>query len=243
MANKPRPKRPCPYCGKEYVYLEKHMERCPERYDAFGYEYMLKPAPGELTNIYSIRVVSASRKFWFTADVCGGISFTVLDEFIRCIWFNLTEHISAFIFGNNIVLETGPFENPKEPRYTPDRILSSISREYFRPDVPLDDLFQIFDECRYEYDYGTTSRAVITVEKVRQEPFEDQEGFVLTGQNEWKREVCSYCGQPADWIDIWISGIPGKYTYYCDECLDHKLASGEADYSFAEYRNSPRVTN
>jgi Zn finger protein HypA/HybF involved in hydrogenase expression len=162
--------------------------------------HILKDHNGDGEPCYLLKAEGAYDKdYWIFFSVPLDASLSDVDRFLRKIWCECCGHMSAFSAGGR---EFG------------------MARKLMKLNVG--------DTLLYEYDFGTTTRILITVvdkiERVKQ-----IEKIQLLARNIPAQMKCSMCGAPAMYVDV-TEGVN-----LCDECSENS-----EDGMLMSITNSPR---
>ena len=157
---------------------------------------------------YLLKIEGAyDKNYWILAEFPQGATLAVVDKFLREIWMECCGHMSQFS-------RSGYEEVGKSSK------LQS---------------FSLGDKLLYEYDFGTTTEAVITImgETTRKK---QKKSARILARNVPPAFKCSVCGDPAGHICvecIWDSENP----FLCEKCGDIH----EHDDMLLPVVNSPRM--
>lgn len=217
----------CKYCGKEYTKggMLRHLAACKKRKDK------LENEKGKRKCGYFQIVIMArySKAYWLIIEVSENVTLKELDEFIRDIWVECCEHLSAYEI-NGISYERYPDE---------DYLWGTPARNM---NYRLRDVVKVGDSMSYEYDFGSTTELILNVHSYR-EGIRKDDGIVILSRNNPIEIICSKCGKnKAKWVNPegYYEGVP----FWCEECLEEEYAEEEDSYG-TEYMlpvcNSPRM--
>ena len=217
----------CKYCGKEYTKggMLRHLAACKKRKDK------LENEKGKRKCGYFQIVIMArySKAYWLIVEVSENVTLKELDEFIRDIWVECCEHLSAYEI-NGISYERYPDE---------DYLWGTPARNM---NYRLRDVVKVGDSMSYEYDFGSTTELILNVHSYR-EGIRKDDGIVILSRNNPIEIICGKCGKnKAKWVNPegYYEGVP----FWCEECLEEEYAEEEDSYG-TEYMlpvcNSPRM--
>lgn len=84
----------CKYCGKEYTKggMIRHLASCKKR------QAKIEPEKGKRKCGYFQIIITAkySKKYWLIVEASENVTLNELDEFIRDIWVECCQHLSAY---------------------------------------------------------------------------------------------------------------------------------------------------
>ncbi len=217
----------CKYCGKEYTKggMLRHLAACKKRKDK------LESEKGKRKCGYFQIVIMArySKAYWLIVEVSENVTLKELDEFIRDIWVECCEHLSAYEI-NGISYERYPDE---------DYLWGTPARNM---NYRLRDVVKVGDSMSYEYDFGSTTDLILNVHSYR-EGVRKEDGIVILSRNNPVEIICSQCGKnKAKWVnpESYYEGEP----FWCEKCLEEDYADEDESYG-TEYMlpicNSPRM--
>lgn len=219
----------CKYCGKEYTKsgMIKHLTTCKDKAAVFE-------DAKESTKYYEIAIYGKYKKdFWLIIQIKESATLKDLDKFIRDIWVECCGHLSMFeIYGERY--ESTPASNSfwGEPAKSMNCKLKSV--------------FEQGMQIEYEYDYGSTTELIISVQRYYDAPSQEDK-IVILSRNNQPQHTCSICGKNiATWINS--QGFYDGTPFLCDECLEKcendELSTDEYDIEMdyiSEICNSPRM--
>ena len=195
--------------------IAQHLRACPERHKAIAAE------KGRKRRLFHIKVEDAySPLYWLHIEIGATDTLEDLDDFLRVIWLECCGHLSHFVIGNVYY----------------ERVLVDSGMGLWQErsmNVRLQDVLEVGDSVKYEYDYGTTSELVVTVVGERQGVL--RRGDVRVLARNFKPVLpCTVCGKPAAWMDTYeFPPAP-----YCDE---HAQEHEYWEEAFLPLVNSPRT--
>lgn len=209
----------CKYCAKEYTRtgIVKHLVSCKER------KVKLEDLKEEVSYYELVLYGKYNKDYWLVIQINENATLQDLDQFIRNIWVECCGHLSAFeICGQRY--EAFPQE---------DCFWGEPAKSM---DCKLKDKLEQGMKIEYEYDYGSTTEIVITVQDYYGAPAQ-KEKITILSRNKAPQFLCSQCGENiADWVDP--TRFYEKDTFLCEECLE-KYEEGEMDEESEEYGVNP----
>lgn len=211
-----RPENPgtCAYCGEVITRrgVVKHLDKCPKRQEALAAAEVSSRPRGTL---WHLRVQDAYDKdFWLDLEMVGTASLEKLDDYLRAIWLECCDHLSAFTIGG-----WGGIEIEE----------SRKANTVFKPGLVL----------RHLYDFGTTSHTDIKVISYREGKATTKHPIALLARNRMPEVFCQECSRPAKWLCIECLYEENESGYLCTE---HMEVHPHEDYGEPmPLVNSPRV--
>ena len=203
----------------------RHLAACKKRKDK------LENEKGKRKCGYFQIVIMArhSKAYWLIVEVSENVTLKELDEFIRDIWVECCEHLSAYEI-NGISYERYPDE---------DYLWGTPARNM---NYRLRDVVKVGDSMSYEYDFGSTTELILNVHSYR-EGIRKDDGIVILSRNNPIEIICGKCGKnKAKWVNP--EGYYEEDPFWCEECLGEEYAEEEDSYGI-EYMlpvcNSPRM--
>ena len=213
----------CKYCGKECTKsgMLRHFSACKERKARLEE----KSKTGKKQQGYFQLLISGKyrKEYWLIIEANENVTLKELDNFIRKIWVECCEHLSAFEI-NGVQYESYP---------NPDRFWGPpVKNMNYR----LRDVVRTGDIINYEYDFGSTTELELKVHDYRiGRDTKDQ--ITILSRNNPIRFVCDQCGKnEAKWVDP--DGFYDGMPFWCDECWDEERM--DDDYCLL-ISNSPRM--
>ncbi len=217
----------CALCGHRAVKgtMGRHLATCAPAHDAKEGE----PAP-----LFRLRVEAAGNpSYWLDVEVKAEARLRVLDRFLRDVWLECCEHLSAFTIGgvrHEVALDSmwdfpaDSFGGPR-PRSMNARLHEAVgSRRAFR----------------YEYDFGSTTHLKLRMTAAREGRL-GRRSLRLLARNESVAWSCVVCGGPAAQICAWCEE-ESENPFFCkDHAPAHIAEAHEGDEGFLPVVNSPRM--
>ena len=214
MARSPESKGFCSFCGTVVTRrgLAKHLEQCPD------WQHQLQAAESgkqRVETLWHLRVRDAYLKiFWLELEMAGPAALYHLDNYLRAIWLECCNHLSAF---------------------------ETTGRDGMEIDMDLkaDAVFQKGLKLRHLYDFGTTSLTDVSVIGSRSGKRIGKHPITLLARNALPETSCQVCGQPAGWLCIQCLYEGDETGCLCDE---HVEGHPHDDYGEpVRIYNSPRT--
>ena len=140
------------------------------------------------------------KDYWLFFTAPLDASLSVVDTFMRKIWCECCGHLSAFYIDGW--------------KYGKTRKISSLG---------------IGTRLIYEYDFGSTTKILLTVVGEISRP-KQREKICLLARNLPREDVCDICSAPAAVFDAW------KFVPLCDDCAKNI----EDESALLPIVNSPR---
>lgn len=217
----------CKYCGREYTKsgMIRHLETCKERKNKLAME-----TDKRRCNYFQI-VISGkyAKAYWLIVETSEDTTLKELDQFIRDIWVECCDHLSAFTINGTRY----------ESYVDTNRILGAPSKNM---NYRLKDVAEVGDSISYKYDFGSTTELILDIHSSRDGDKKNSKITILSRNNP-PQIICSNCEQnEAKWINPegYCEGVP----FWCDECLDAENDEEEGEYYEPEFLlpicNSPR---
>lgn len=128
-----------------------------------------------------------NKDYWLLFSVPLNAPLSAVDEFLRDIWCECCNHLSAF----------------------------RIDRDEISMSQKLDDLY-IEDVLLYGYDFGSTTRILITVVDLLFRKKQKEKVCLLARNVPPLQDECYKCGKPASWLDAYN----WEHNCLCDKCAD-----------------------
>ena len=180
----------CKYCGKEYTkgYMLRHLSACKER------KARLDAEPGIKKCGYFELVITGKydNEYWLIIEMREDATLKDLDSFLRDIWLECCDHLSAFAINGTsyeIVPNEEAFWGP--PAKTMNYKLKSVLKKGMT--------------ITYKYDFGSTTNLVINVHDYRVSEWRKEKVTILSRNNPLEF-LCDTCHEK-------------KAAYICMECI------------------------
>lgn len=142
----------CKYCGKEYTKsgMLRHLQACKKRSAKLTEEKRKR-----ICQYFQVVITGKYQKdYWLIVEASENTTLKELDWFIRDIWVECCEHLSAFtIHGEQY--ESNP---------DTDSFWGKPSRNM---NYRLKDVVDVGDNFLYEYDFGSTTELVLSIHSCR----------------------------------------------------------------------------
>jgi hypothetical protein len=204
----------CSICGAALSkrQMVRHLEAC-----AF-------PGGKNLAAVTQIRVDVPGTPFWLDLDVKTNATLHHLDDFLRAIWLECCDHLSAFEVDKvryMVAREDGFFRPPPSQRSMNTRVSASLP--------PAGSVFS------YEYDFGSTTQLRLKIIAHREAPSR-RENVRLLARNDAPIWQCIECDETASAVcaDCFLAGD----AFLCDNHIDDHECGDEAILPVV---NSPRM--
>jgi hypothetical protein len=134
--------------------MTKHLATCPARADAFA---AAEAGKGSAQALYHLTVSTPSSSlFWLQLEMNGSATLEALDDYLRAIWLECCGHLSAFKIGGRSYTQIFN-DGMGEPS---DRSMKVRADKVLSPGMAIP----------YEYDFGSTTELLITVQTYDQTP-------------------------------------------------------------------------
>jgi len=161
------------------------------------------PEGGEPCYLVLVEGPGPRGPYWLVADVALDGALSDIDDFLRDIWLECCDHLSAF------TPIMGSAANGRRGRAPPHYDMS----------MNIGDL-AVGGMTAYDYDFGSTTRLILTVlaESARTR---QPSAVRLLAMNNWQQYACVGCGEEAAYI---CNGCGGMWEgrYFCEGCVgDH----------------------
>jgi hypothetical protein len=145
--------------------------------------------------------------------VKGDKKMKVIDNYLRDIWLDCCDHMSAFGHKNFKISKSHLVEDVMEPR------------------------IKIF----HDYDFGSTTR--VYLKGLKQYYLNETKNIVLLTRNEPPKIFCSLCKKkPAVYLCTECFDVD-DYSYFCEKCsvIHEEECEAFSNYSQMQVVNSPRM--
>lgn len=235
----------CIFCNKTYTqaginrHLKTHLDKKALE-NKSGSSFLLKVQP-DPSYYYE------TPPYFLSIWVDGNNKFKYLDDYLRGIWLECCGHLSSFTDPKkarqsgmwNYFEAEELFEQGRMDEY--ESLMENAKGE-----IPMSrktkDAFHKNQKIYYDYDFGSTTKLLITV--VEAYPFKADDSLVLLSRNEPPKIVCQSCKkQPAIVGCEVCSWDENADSIFCSKCSEkHEEACEDfADYSNYPVVNSPRM--
>ena len=201
----------CYRCGETYTKrgMSRHIRAC------------LPDADGETT--LHLRIAGERlTDYWLHLAVEAGTTLATLDGFLRRLWLECCNHMSAFTIANT------RYEKP----YLDDEPGIGLGVDRRPMDVPIGSVVDAGTEVAYEYDFGSTTALEIRVVDVGgwnpgtltargiDAVTTDTDEISLLARNHEPKISCGPCGEPAQRVCQTCLWRRGPDAWMCEECAD-----------------------
>lgn len=208
----------CYYCEKifEKKTMKKHLDSCDAR-KGLTIKIEDKNTKGE--NYFCILVEGFYLlEYWLYLEVPSLTTLKTLDKFLRYIWVECCEHLSAFeIEKTTYVSNSSGFSEDKSMN------------------VPLKDVLNVGMKFTYDYDFGTTTRLKLKIISEYKTVKKDRK-VELMARNLPPKIKCSYCDGMAK--QVCVDCLFKGEGWLCDRCAEKHECDEDM---FLPVVNSPRV--
>jgi len=218
----------CELCGAALTRrgAVRHLEHCAPAHDK---------ARGPEQTIIQLRVTApGAPAYWLDLEVRDDARLEVLDGFLRRTWLECCGHLSQFRtatteyysagyeFGLQLVNPFGSMERSRLERRMTARLREALP--------------ETGERVQYEYDFGSTTRLVISVGRERRGRIGGR-AVRLLARNDTPLWPCEVCQKPAVSVcaSCWSSGE------YAAVCRAHQASHNCDEPSFLPVVNSPRM--
>ncbi|MEF8779340.1 MAG: hypothetical protein V5A46_01505 [Haloferacaceae archaeon] len=224
----------CHLCGETYTKrgMTRHLRSCLAGHNAES---------GDGSALH-LRIVGARRPdYWIHVAIDHRTHLETLDGFLRELWLECCNHLSAFTF-DDIWYEKQVSEGPPSGPGPDSRSMA----------VPIGDVVEVGDEFGHEYDFGSTTELALRVAEVGGWDLDaiaergidavetGHDGIALLARNEPPKIACGSCGAPATTVCQTCLRTRGPDAWFCEECA----TAHESDCDHPAYLprvNSPRT--
>jgi hypothetical protein len=224
----------CVFCNKFFAksslvrHLTAHIE-----------EKMKGGSPGKS---FQIKIETAPRwggsGYFLNIWVDGNTTFGRIDTFLRQIWLECCDHLSAF-------------QLPRKRNVSPINFLQEITKgkhwigmESEFGEIPMSmkvkDILHKDLKLDYDYDFGSTTELQLTI--VAEYATKADQPLVLLSRNEPLGQMCEACGKkPA--TQMCSVCVYNAKSMFCETCAKKhaKTCSDFDDYAAMRVVNSPRM--
>ncbi|MDI9470250.1 MAG: hypothetical protein QM296_08590 [Bacillota bacterium] len=221
----------CRYCNKEFTRtgIIRHLASCKVRA-----EKLPSDDKGQTTGYFELLLTGRyDRDYWLVIEMDERLDLADLDHFIRNIWVECCDHLSAFyIDGGSYDSAYGEVATWRENSHSMHTRLKK--------------LLHVGQEFLYEYDFGSTTELLISVKDYRRGA-KQQEKLSILARNNPPEILCSTCEkEAAAWV--YMGHFDDDKPFICESCLEmrrqEESCDEEAEY-FEDYLlpvcNSPRM--
>jgi len=214
MTRRAQTKGKCNFCGKEMTSagMARHLSFCPQRQKAI-HDADRKSRKTE--KLMHLRVRDAwDGDYWLHLEMRGSAPLDDLDSYLRTIWLECCEHLSAFFAGGRYAEEI-PFEE--------------LAGSVFGKGI----------ELTHIYDFGTESQTLIQPVGMRDGKPLTEHPIFLMARNNPPEMICGDCDEPAS---LWCFECAMEYDGLGAVCEKHAKSHPCAEYAeLIPIPNSPRL--
>lgn len=164
------------------------------------------------------------KDYWLIIEINENSTLIELDEFLRDIWLECCGHLSAFE-NNGIRYEDMPAEDSfwGDPAESMNHKLKKV--------LSVGDIFT------YEYDFGSTTELILSVNSYRTGE-KKKENIIILSRNNPSEIICSQCETNiAQWVEP--EGFYNGTPFWCKECLEE--VEEDDEMYLLHVSNSPRM--
>jgi hypothetical protein len=211
----------CQLCQTTFskTVITRHLDKCLEKQEA------AKSATGKAaarpTKLLHLVVEGKyDPHYWLHLEVSARATLADLDSFLRHIWLECCDHLSAFTIGGRR-FAMNPFGGGMDAEGMEARL-----GQVLRPGM----------KFTHEYDFGSTTHLNLRVISERDSLAPSKDAIHLLARNEPPLIPCGGCGEPATHILTEEAWDPSGWL--CDKCAKKRGVHEEESLPVA---NSPRV--
>ena len=191
MSNSALSKGRCYYCQAIISKngMTRHLRACEKR------KLKIKSSKNSMLlnqKIFHIVIDDAYLKeYWLHIEVSGKLMLYELDQFIRDIWVECCDHLSAFEIDNTRYFST------YDKSMSVFRFFSDIKDRDM--DIELGEILKKGKKFKYKYDFGSTTELDLKVVDERVGKF-NRRNIEIMARNLPPQFKCSICGKKAKYI-------------------------------------------
>ena len=242
----------CYLCGQEFSKntIGRHLDKC---WEALAAKEKHDKRSLQPTKFFRLAVEGRDEpEYWLHLDVRADATLEDLDEFLRRVWLECCDHLSAFTVPSeksDTSKNPDPFGRPDRGtryRWEPpggfddDGFFDELDDAFGMPrehrmDIPLAAAVKVGTTFYHEYDFGSTTELKLRVLSEHEEPTRRRNLRVLA-RNAPPLIPCEECGEDADWIGPYDASYEIKAI--CDGCLEKR---GGSEERLLPVVNSPRT--
>lgn len=203
--------------------ITRHLKTCPARQETIAQE--AQAGAGKPVRLFHLQAEGRYLpEYWLHFEMPANTLLEDLDQFLRDIWLECCDHLSAFIIrGVSYELDTGMVDAMWKELFGPSRPTRSM-------DVKMSSVLQVGEQFGHEYDFGTTTELKLKVVAER-EGTQPKGNVRILARNYAPDYRCVKCRQPAQYLYVYES----PYQLYCEQ------HAGRLDGSLLPLVNSPRT--
>lgn len=191
----------CFLCGETLAKsaVRRHLAKCVPAHEKAG--------KGRPTRLFHLRVEGRyAPAYWLYLEIPASATLLDLDDFLRAIWLECCDHLSAFTIRNmRYERDTGMVDALWKDIFGSPWPIASMK-------VKLHQVLSVGDRFTHEYDYGTTTELQLKVISERM-GFAPKGRVRLLARNYAPDLRCEVCGRPAE--VLYVYDYP--YELYCEE--------------------------
>lgn len=214
MTRDKQPRGSCNFCGREMTKggLSKHFSSCLKIKEALNEG---NKEFGENEKIYHLLIEFRwDKKFWLHLEMRGSAYLYDLDAYLRAIWLECCDHLSAFS-------------------------TVGANREELSDEIPVQDILNKGLKFRHVYDFGSTTETLIKVVDEREGKPLSQHPIHLMARNNLPEMYCIECEQIATRLCLECMYENVGHGFLCEK---HAGSHPHDEYGEPiELVNSPRL--
>jgi hypothetical protein len=204
--------------------MTRHLATCLQDQEAAG--QASGKAAGQKTRLFHLVVEGKGRpEYWLHLEVPARATLRDLDDFLRHIWLECCDHMSAF-----------DLEGTRYSVCLPKYDFFGIRSEDRDMQVPLEQVLHPGLKGSYEYDFGSTTMLTVKVLSERDGLRAQTDAVRLLARNEPPLIPCGSCGKPAAYVMVEEAWDPSGWL--CAKCARKHRCDDEGSLPVV---NSPRV--
>lgn len=215
----------CYYCGKELTErtIKRHMKNCSEMKKIIE-DKILNAKDVRKQFLISIKDKKNVGKYCIYISIDANLKLQHLDKFIRDIWVECCDHLSAF------------YIDKKEYRSNSDGQL--------KMNINLKDILNVNQKFEYKYDFDFSTRLILEVVDMIEVSTDFKHIEIIARNNEERNEVTDYFNSPRDGIckykgdkNAEVSYLP-QITKKCEDNTSIKNLSHNGIYEEKQEGNT-----
>jgi hypothetical protein len=210
----------CYLCGQIFdkKLMTKHLKSCLKK---LSLSQQKKTSTDTIKLFHVIVEGKYEPEYWMHLATRSDAYLYDLDNFLRDIWLECCNHLSAFYIGENTYLS-----QCSQPCYDKEEEMDIKLKEILKPKL----------KFTHEYDFGSTTELKLRVMS-EYESESQKESIRIIARNEALLILCDVCGKKATRVCGSCMGINDE-AWFCDKCAEKHDCSSAYLLPIA---NSPRV--